>query len=100
MGALAAVAAGAGVVVAAGAAAVWAWVREKAPARALDALGPVRYRLGETDHVFTRGLIALKGGNLTEEVIEAEMKARLIPISSLFEGEYFETKSVVWVKSL
>lgn len=47
-----------------------------------------------------RGLIALKGGNLTDEIIEAEAKARIIPISSLFEEEFFQTKSVVWVKSL
>lgn len=60
----------------------------------------LRGRLDTKSKRQTRGLIALKGGNLTEEVIEAEMKARLIPIAMLFEGEYFETKSVVWVKSL
>lgn len=47
-----------------------------------------------------RGLIALKGGNLTDEIIEAKVKATLIPISDLFSEEYFETKTVVWVKSL
>lgn len=47
-----------------------------------------------------RGLIALKGGNLTDEIIEAKVKATLIPISDLFTEEYFETKTVVWVKSL
>jgi hypothetical protein len=60
----------------------------------------LRGRLDAKSKKQTRGLIALKGGNLTEEVIEAEVKARLIPIATLFEGEYFETKSVVWVKSL
>jgi 16S rRNA (guanine527-N7)-methyltransferase len=47
-----------------------------------------------------RGLIALKGGNLTDEIIEAKVKATLIPISDLFSEEYFETKTVVWIKSL
>lgn len=44
------------------------------------------------------GLICLKGGDLTEEIIEARVKADLYNISELFEEEFFETKKIVWVK--
>jgi len=44
-----------------------------------------------------KGLICLKGGDLTEEIIEARVKANLYNISELFEEEFFETKKVVWV---
>lgn len=47
-----------------------------------------------------RGLLALKGGNLTDEIIEAKVKARLIPVSEFFGEEFFATKSVVWVQVL
>lgn len=46
------------------------------------------------------GLICLKGGDLTDEIIEARVKADLYNISDLFEEPYFETKKVVWVKRL
>lgn len=44
-----------------------------------------------------KGLICLKGGDLTEEIIEARVKANLYSINDLFEEEFFETKKVVWV---
>jgi 16S rRNA (guanine527-N7)-methyltransferase len=44
-----------------------------------------------------KGLICLKGGDLTEEIIEARVKADLYNISDIFEEEFFETKKVVWV---
>lgn len=44
-----------------------------------------------------KGLFCLKGGDLTEEIIEARVKANLYNISDLFEEEFFETKKVVWV---
>lgn len=43
------------------------------------------------------GLICLKGGDLTEEIIEARVKATLYKISDLFDEEFFDTKMVVWV---
>lgn len=43
------------------------------------------------------GLICLKGGDLTEEVIEARVKANLYSLNELFEEPFFETKKVVWV---
>lgn len=60
----------------------------------------VQNRFEPRSPMAVRGLIALKGGNLTDEIIEAKVKATLIPISDLFTEEYFETKTVVWVKSL
>ena len=60
----------------------------------------VQNRFEPRSPMAVRGRIALKGGNLTDEVIEAKVKAQLIPFSGLFEEEYFETKTVVWVKAL
>lgn len=48
----------------------FAHLAEKAPARALDALGPVRYRLGDADRVFTRGLISLQLGRLDDAIAD------------------------------
>ena len=44
-----------------------------------------------------KGLFCLKGGDLTEEIIAARVKANLYNISDSFEEEFFETKKVVWV---
>ncbi|MGB1318036.1 MAG: 16S rRNA (guanine(527)-N(7))-methyltransferase RsmG, partial [Flavobacteriales bacterium] len=44
-----------------------------------------------------KGLICLKGGDLTEEIIEAKVKANLYNLSEIFEEEFFETKKIVWV---
>lgn len=57
-------------------------------------------RLDTKSQVAVQGLIALKGGNLTEEIIEARVKAKLIPISDFFSEDFFDTKSMVWVKKL
>jgi 16S rRNA (guanine527-N7)-methyltransferase len=45
-----------------------------------------------------KGLICLKGGDLTEEIIEARVKADLYSLNELFEEEFFDTKKIVWVK--
>ena len=44
------------------------------------------------------GLFCLKGGDLTQEIIDARVKANLYDIGSMFEEEFFQTKKVVWVK--
>jgi 16S rRNA (guanine527-N7)-methyltransferase len=44
-----------------------------------------------------KGLLCLKGGGLTEEIIEAKVKANLYNLSDTFDEEFFETKKVVWV---
>lgn len=44
------------------------------------------------------GLFCLKGGDLTEEIIQARVKAELFNIQDIFKEDFFETKKVVWVK--
>ena len=43
------------------------------------------------------GLYALKGGDLTEEIAEAGLKAKSFELSKFFREEFFETKKVVFV---
>jgi 16S rRNA (guanine527-N7)-methyltransferase len=44
------------------------------------------------------GLIALKGGDLTEEIKETKRKVKIKPISDYFKEEFFETKVITYVK--
>jgi len=44
------------------------------------------------------GMFCLKGGDLTEEIIDARVKASIYNISDSFREDFFETKKVVWVK--
>jgi 16S rRNA (guanine527-N7)-methyltransferase len=60
----------------------------------------LRERLDTATWKSVHGLIALKGGDLAAEIAEAKVKAKLIPISDLFEEEFFGTKTLVWVKGL
>ena len=70
--------------------------------RAVAPLGKLKHwlfgKLDAKSSKAVKGLICLKGGDLTEEIIEARVKANLYSISDLFEEEFFETKKVVWVK--
>lgn len=43
------------------------------------------------------GLIALKGGDLDAEIAAAKCKAERMPIASMFDREYFQTKEIVYV---
>jgi 16S rRNA (guanine527-N7)-methyltransferase len=43
------------------------------------------------------GIIALKGGDLKEEIRECKRKVVLKPISDYFEEDFFETKSIAYV---
>ncbi|MCF8256264.1 MAG: 16S rRNA (guanine(527)-N(7))-methyltransferase RsmG [Flavobacteriales bacterium] len=60
----------------------------------------LRGRLDPKTAKSVRGLLALKGGDLAEEMSAAKMTARIIPIQSFFNEDYFETKSVIWIKGL
>jgi 16S rRNA (guanine527-N7)-methyltransferase len=44
------------------------------------------------------GVLALKGGDLKEEMNEIKQTTEIIPISQWFDSPFFETKSVVYVK--
>jgi 16S rRNA (guanine527-N7)-methyltransferase len=39
----------------------------------------------------------LKGGDLTEELVELGKKHKVFELSSLFKEEFFESKKVVYV---
>ncbi|MEY2963261.1 MAG: hypothetical protein RL754_522 [Bacteroidota bacterium] len=47
------------------------------------------------DPTLVNGLLYLKGGDLAEEL--GPVKAKIHPLSPLFEGEFFETKKVVYL---
>ena len=51
-------------------------------------------------HVVPNGLIALKGGDIEAELNEMPRGTYhdLVPISDLFEEEYFETKSILYIQ--
>jgi 16S rRNA (guanine527-N7)-methyltransferase len=44
------------------------------------------------------GVLALKGGDLKEELSEVAQTTEVIPIAQWFDSPFFETKSVVYVK--
>lgn len=44
------------------------------------------------------GLIALKGGDLTQEIKECNRKVKMKPISDYFKEEFFQTKVITYVK--
>jgi 16S rRNA (guanine527-N7)-methyltransferase len=44
------------------------------------------------------GVLALKGGDLTDEMSEVKNTSEVIPVSQWFDSPFFETKSVVYVK--
>ena len=48
-------------------------------------------------HPLRNGLICLKGGDLTEELVELGKKHKVFELSSLFKEEFFESKKVVYV---
>lgn len=52
------------------------------------------------NHDFRNGLICLKGGDLTAEIQEASKKVEVVNISDYFEGEFFDTKKVVYVNMM
>lgn len=44
------------------------------------------------------GVLALKGGDLIDEMSEVKNTSEVIPVSQWFDSPFFETKSVVYVK--
>lgn len=69
--------------------------------RAVARIGQLKHwlfrKLNGKSKKAVKGLICLKGGDLTEEIIEAKVKANLYNIKDSFEEEFFETKKVVWI---
>lgn len=72
----------------------WDWIVSRAVAPTADIL---RWTKGK----YSKGLILLKGGDLTEEIAQcglAREKVRVLPIGEWFEQEFFTTKSVVIIE--
>lgn len=72
----------------------WDWVVSRAVAPTTDIL---RWTKGK----YRKGLILLKGGDLTEEIAQcrlADDKVRVMSIGDWFEEEFFDTKSVVIIE--
>ncbi len=58
----------------------------------------VRYKMSRNQvHGLTNGILALKGGDLTEELQELGRKARVFELSDYFEEDFFATKKVVHI---
>jgi 16S rRNA (guanine527-N7)-methyltransferase len=53
---------------------------------------------GRSLNPWPNGVLALKGGDLKEEMAEVKQTTEIIPISQWFDSPFFETKSVVYVK--
>ncbi len=50
------------------------------------------------NHNLKNGLISLKGGDLSEEIKEAGVKKyKIFELKDFFEGEFFETKKIVYL---
>ena len=59
------------------------WVRDKIKKKQINPL--------------PNGLLLLKGGDLSEELKGMESYTDSYPLSKYFEGDFFETKQVIWV---
>lgn len=55
--------------------------------------------LTKSSGYISNGYLLLKGGNLTDEIVEAKAKARIFNLSDFFREEYFETKKVIYIKA-
>ena len=52
----------------------------------------------QSEHTLPNGIIALKGGDLKEELSEITRKSKIFKLDELFEEEFFETKQIVHVE--
>lgn len=58
----------------------------------------VRYKMSKNEvHHIRNGILALKGGDLTEELEELKRKSRVYDLADIFEEEFFATKKVVHI---
>lgn len=56
-----------------------------------------RIRKGHQSNV-ANGWILLKGGNLTEELIQARVRADILPVNQFVPGELLQDKSIVYIR--
>jgi 16S rRNA (guanine527-N7)-methyltransferase len=57
----------------------------------------VREKIDISDPVADVGIIALKGGDLREEMAEVKRNYQEVKLSDYYEEEYFETKKIVYI---
>jgi 16S rRNA (guanine527-N7)-methyltransferase len=52
----------------------------------------------QSNNALQNGLLYLKGGDLTQEIIESGLQVRQYHLHNYFSEEFFETKQVIYVK--
>lgn len=62
---------------------IWNWTQNKVKSSAI--------------HSIDNGIIALKGGDLTEEMKELNRPYQQVPLKDYFEESFFETKSIIYI---
>ena len=50
----------------------------------------------ENKNTIANGIIALKGGDLTEELLSYKKQVQVVELKNYFDGEFFETKKLVY----
>ena len=74
------------------------FVVSRAVTRLTPFTGWVRKNINRNSfHSLKNGILYLKGGDLTEEIAELNLKTRVYALSDYFTEEFFETKKVVYV---
>lgn len=74
------------------------YVVSRAVTRLAEFLPWVRNKFEKKDkNGIPNGILYLKGGDLTEEIKEAKVKAELHALSDYFEEDFFDTKYVVYL---
>lgn len=74
------------------------YVVSRAVTRLAEFLPWVRNKFEKKDkNGIPNGILYLKGGDLTEEIKEAKVKAELHALSDYFEEDFFDTKYVVYI---
>jgi 16S rRNA (guanine527-N7)-methyltransferase len=53
--------------------------------------------VSKSQNSLQKGILYLKGGDLREEIQESQLDAQLIPITTYFKEDFFETKFVVYI---
>lgn len=77
---------------------IYDFVVTRAVARITPLSGWVRNKISPNHvHTLRNGILALKGGDLEEEMAELKRKYRIFDLYEFFEEEFFETKKVVHV---
>ena len=76
------------------------FVVTRAVARITPLYGWVKHKISQNHvHPLRNGVLALKGGDLDEEMAELNRKYRIYELNQFFEEAFFETKKIVYVPS-